>query len=29
VVNELPGAAIVRLRDEPARAALRFAEALR
>jgi N-acetylglucosamine kinase-like BadF-type ATPase len=28
VVNEVPGAALVRLRDEPARAALRFAEAL-
>jgi N-acetylglucosamine kinase-like BadF-type ATPase len=28
VVNEVPGAAIVRLRDEPARTALRFAEAL-
>jgi len=28
VVNEVPGAGIVRLRDEPARAALRFAEAL-
>lgn len=26
VVNEVPGAAVVRLRDEPARAALRFAE---
>lgn len=28
VTNEIPGAAVVRLRDEPARAALRFAEAL-
>jgi N-acetylglucosamine kinase-like BadF-type ATPase len=28
VTNELAGAAIVRLRDEPARAALRFAEML-
>ncbi len=28
VSDELPGAAIVRLRDEPARAALRFAEAM-
>jgi N-acetylglucosamine kinase-like BadF-type ATPase len=27
VVNEVPGAAIVRVRDEPARTALRFAEA--
>jgi N-acetylglucosamine kinase-like BadF-type ATPase len=28
VVNEVPGAAVVRVRDEPARTALRFAEAL-
>jgi N-acetylglucosamine kinase-like BadF-type ATPase len=28
VTNEVPGAAIIRLRDEPVRAALRFAEAL-
>jgi len=28
VTNDVPGASIVRLRDEPARAALRFAEAL-
>ena len=28
VINELPGAAVLRVRDEPARAALRFAEAL-
>jgi glucosamine kinase len=28
ITNEIPGAAVVRLRDEPLRAALRFAEAL-
>jgi N-acetylglucosamine kinase-like BadF-type ATPase len=28
ITNEIPGAAVVRVRDEPARAALRFAEAL-
>jgi N-acetylglucosamine kinase-like BadF-type ATPase len=28
IINELPGASIVRLREEPARAALRFAEAM-
>jgi len=28
ITNEIPGAAVLRLRDEPARAALRFAEAL-
>jgi N-acetylglucosamine kinase-like BadF-type ATPase len=28
VTNEVPGASVVRLRDDPARAALRFAEAL-
>jgi N-acetylglucosamine kinase-like BadF-type ATPase len=28
ITNEIPGAAVVRLRDEPAQAALRFAEAL-
>ena len=28
ITNELPGAAVVRVRDEPARAALRFAERL-
>jgi N-acetylglucosamine kinase-like BadF-type ATPase len=28
ITNEIPGASVVRLRDEPARAALRFAEAM-
>jgi N-acetylglucosamine kinase-like BadF-type ATPase len=28
LVNEIPGACVIRLRDEPARAALRFAEAM-